>query len=580
MSIPNTDIVLCNNVPLDLSYDHTIDFDDLAAQTSYFNAKASFTFNDITYIKTTDSFKVVGGLETFIYVTYCFYTNMAGKRIYAFITDKKYINDNCTEMFMKIDVMQTYQFNYTFKHSMVDREHVDRWYSAGSPIMNLVEENLDYGNNYRLAQQTVYSGNQPWDWFLVVATEALGTDPLGVSAVQGVPTPFHFYLIPHNRSIASTYTAKGASSHSIIAGNTFSTIAAELKIISVSYIHYLPIDVSIVLSGSEYTFTCAGAEFVPTPYNATGTYILKLTETTRTNTVTQLGSHSRYSDIIMPASFSATASRSYTYESKLLFYPYLYYLMTDHQSTPTLIKNELLPATVVMKAVQGLSAQPKVKYYIDNYNGVDSEGKYTNVMNTSVNDLGLSSDAYINYMQNNKASAISGIGLALAGGAISLGVGAATGGVGLAMGAGVALSSFSTVAGELAKRKDLVNMPDNARSYGNNIAFDMIDNNRSLYMFRFEISDTYKRIIGDYFALYGYKSNVLKVPSLRTRLRYNFIKTLQCNLASVNNSGVPSPHMEKLQDIYNKGVTIWHHRSGYAVDVKNYQYDNVEVSLI
>ena len=38
--MPNSDIVLCKNVPLDAGYDHTVTFSSQAAQLAYFYSKA------------------------------------------------------------------------------------------------------------------------------------------------------------------------------------------------------------------------------------------------------------------------------------------------------------------------------------------------------------------------------------------------------------------------------------------------------------------------------------------------------------------------------------------------------------
>lgn len=43
---------------------------------------------------------------------------------YAYIVDIKYINDNMTELKIETDVFQTWQFDFIYKKSFVERKHV------------------------------------------------------------------------------------------------------------------------------------------------------------------------------------------------------------------------------------------------------------------------------------------------------------------------------------------------------------------------------------------------------------------------------------------------------------------------
>lgn len=47
------------------------------------------------------------------------------KYYYAYITDLKYINDKMTEIYIKTDVFQTWQFDFIYKECFVEREHVN-----------------------------------------------------------------------------------------------------------------------------------------------------------------------------------------------------------------------------------------------------------------------------------------------------------------------------------------------------------------------------------------------------------------------------------------------------------------------
>jgi hypothetical protein len=60
--------------------------------------------------------------------------------------------------------------------------------------------------------------------------------------------------------------------------------------------------------------------------------------------------------------------------------------------------------------------------------------------------------------------------------------------------------------------------------------------------------------IDDYFEMYGYKTNEVKVPDLKSRPYWNYIKTANINITG----NIPEEDKKKLRGIYDKGVTIWH----------------------
>jgi hypothetical protein len=66
--------------------------------------------------------------------------------------------------------------------------------------------------------------------------------------------------------------------------------------------------------------------------------------------------------------------------------------------------------------------------------------------------------------------------------------------------------------------------------------------------------------------MYGYKVNTVKIANTHCRESWNYIKTIDVNIKG----DIPSEDMEKLKQIYNEGVTLWHSPSKYC----NYSYSN------
>jgi hypothetical protein len=68
------------------------------------------------------------------------------------------------------------------------------------------------------------------------------------------------------------------------------------------------------------------------------------------------------------------------------------------------------------------------------------------------------------------------------------------------------------------------------------------------------ITQQYAKMIDDYFEMFGYKVNEVKVPYTKSRPCWNYVQTIDVNLIG----GIPVEDMAELKKIYNDGVTLWH----------------------
>ena len=72
--------------------------------------------------------------------------------------------------------------------------------------------------------------------------------------------------------------------------------------------------------------------------------------------------------------------------------------------------------------------------------------------------------------------------------------------------------------------------------------------------YKMSIKQEYAKIIDDFFSMFGYKVNEVKIPNIIGRQNWNYVKTIDCNLLG----DIPQEDMQKLKDIFNSGVTFWH----------------------
>ena len=77
------------------------------------------------------------------------------------------------------------------------------------------------------------------------------------------------------------------------------------------------------------------------------------------------------------------------------------------------------------------------------------------------------------------------------------------------------------------------------------------------------------KIIDSYFSRFGYKINETKTPNLSHRQNFNYVEIGSSECIGYGN-GVPSKHMENINNAFRKGVTIWKNHSNLG----NYSVSN------
>ena len=97
--IPDGEVKVLTNIPLDPDYNHTIFFASETARTAYFESHASsyYSFDKMIYIRQTGRVRAPVSGDLFQNCNYMMYRNKQylDKWFYAFIKQIYYINDNC-----------------------------------------------------------------------------------------------------------------------------------------------------------------------------------------------------------------------------------------------------------------------------------------------------------------------------------------------------------------------------------------------------------------------------------------------------------------------------------------------------
>lgn len=132
---PDATILICQDIPLNASYDDTLTFYDengvwdYTAQYNYFSGKTTqvMTKEHYSVVRERDGvLRVEGDVGLWQKVNYMVFTNknFGGKHFYAFINSAEYVNPNTTFLHFQLDVMQTWLGDLVIESSMIEREHV------------------------------------------------------------------------------------------------------------------------------------------------------------------------------------------------------------------------------------------------------------------------------------------------------------------------------------------------------------------------------------------------------------------------------------------------------------------------
>lgn len=142
-------------VRFDVTKDHQLTFSDGVAQVDFFlNVLQGEVLNASSYQRKDYKVRFNLGIDLIEQYNYMVVRNMPYnyKYFFYYITDMEYINDEMTEITIKLDVFQTYQFDFIYKKCYIEREHVN----DDTVGKNIVPEDIETGD-YIINSQTHWS---------------------------------------------------------------------------------------------------------------------------------------------------------------------------------------------------------------------------------------------------------------------------------------------------------------------------------------------------------------------------------------------------------------------------------------
>lgn len=617
MAIPSGEIYLLKGVPLTSTYEHTIDFKDKDEQFNYFYSFVKRVITKYTYIRREREYLSVElPLKDLDDVNYMLFRSADSERLYyAFVTDKVYTNPSTSTVFYALDVMQTFQFDYKWNASYIRQAHVDRWTAEYKPIYSKTDEGLDYGTEYSIESAYKLEQSDSVRWLLVTMRDYSALVDSGYvttnSQFKPVPGTFVSFLVPicDDSGDMTSYTITNSAALDITGINAAgifhgyeSLINLMLKsalgdyIISISLLTYNPFIVNTTLKTArsfDVTLNTA-ANYGAASFKGSGTYqflIVYDADRTLFNNVLARAEWSIGLENTLPtaAQWSEIKRKPYTtprdkrFESKLLCAPYRYNLLTDWRNSPVIFKNEYMTTDeIVVNYSLALSHNAPMRFWVKDYKR-DPEGRYTSLVQSMAPEFPVVSDAYSQYILQNKntiqanltnaminaaTGTISGVASGFSAGPIGAIIGGITGGI------SQGLNLQQHIRNENAKQGDLKAVPDGVINNADS-AFSIVDKNDVVTFYRMRICCENEEIIAEIFNMSGYKVNRVEIPNTRSRTRFNYIQTAGANITG----SISQQYLTQLKEIFNAGVTIWHYNKEHF-NMLDYSYENIEVNLI
>lgn len=568
---------LISGVNFNNTYEHTRWFDSRAKQDTYFDSKQKvLEMKDCSFIKKDNNYviRVNSHIDNLNSVNYLYFTNPhnSSLRYYCFVTSMEYIQQNTTAIYFTLDVIQSFMFQLSFKKSFIIREHQNRWNSDGSPVINRVPEDLDYGDTY----ETVLFESFGWDIaFLVIQLKEDIVDNKIKSSWSGVPQPLMNLVYPYKLdgsmlSINVDGEPMPYVQPYILLDNIYSNPETVNNVSQIYVTDRAGLNCSYdgtTLNVNSDSSTGSNYRITGIINGATTAWAIQVLKQIETNTNIH-NNGDKYK------AFNVS-------ESKLLMYPYSLTTLDDFKGNRIDLKLENINAdTLDIEIVGSLGSANKVSYNVKNYSHSSSNpiaNMETSLINDSTNDIPIISDYTSAFIQGNMNTVKTKATTTAIMGANDVVTKSFQGivdtfnrsqAVQVGSAFSSALATSSSLLRQRSKLKDIQNVPPNMVKQGGNSHFDYAFNVHGCHILHKTIKTEYKNQLTSYFQVYGYKVNRFGVPNIHTRESWNYIELEKANITgNINND-----YLNTIKGVFQRGVTLWH-----VDDVLNYSLPNDEI---
>ena len=513
MSAPQSEIHILKGLRIDNRYINTLYFENATEQYNYFVSKSVRHFTNYTYLRKSWSIKVNATMETATGWNYLMFRNPGSKWWYYFITNIEYINDETVELFLEMDVIQSYLFDFHFNETFIERTHV----TNDGLGKNNVPEDLEFGE---LVSCNVAETTELNDLCILVLTSVVPSWDNTNNTVGGTSEPL---------------------------GRKLNNIFSGLAVIYVDMSNWDKLATALRES-TEFNEGVVCMWVFPKAlvgYN-----------------------HNEHDEVFYSPygnkSFTVTSKRPDTLgggyvprNKKLYNYPYNSLYVTNNAGSCGIYRYEMFgdPESIVFKVTGAISPESSPYMYPLNYKN-NQRAYEEGVSLPSYPTCAWNSDTYKLWLaQNQNTQAVEsaqGYGKII-GGAIAGVAGLATGNLAVAgIGGTMLLTGAQQIANQMAQKADKDVQPPEAK--GNfSASTNIVAGFHKFTLIQKTVSAGWAEKVDNYFDMYGYRVNHRDVPNLRARQHFTYIKTVGANIYG----NIPNDDLQKIVNIFDNGITLW-----------------------
>ena len=166
-------------------------------------------------------------------------------------------------------------------------------------------------------------------------------------------------------------------------------------------------------------------------------------------------------------------------------------------------------------------------------------------------------DTYTNWLTSNSVN----LGWKAVGGVAGIIGGAAliASGAGAGVGIGMIAGGIGMISNTLMETYNHSLVPDQAQGNTNSGDVAYSAEKMEVVAYKMSIRSEMAQVIDNYFSMFGYQVNSLKIPNITGRTNWNYVKTNGANIQG----DIPENHLNEIKTIFNNGVTLWHNPSTY-----------------
>lgn len=538
---PNSDVWICRGVPLDSRSKYTYRPSSKNAQFEAFSAYSVYTLTAQSYIRhSNNTIRVAIAPDLLLTCNYMMFrnTSFGNKIFYAFITDVEYSTTESSIITYSIDNIQTYFFDVSFNASYIEREHSITDNIGDSitpePVITSGQEIYSTPKPLQFSESGLYT--------VVVTTKNL------LNPTARVYTTFSLFTLA-GLMLAGSFNVCNVTSDNL----------PDFVNVITSYIENAG-GISEILA--IYSIPKTG--YTANEWDSVHTWLAPNASIQQPDT--------QYVSVDMP--IVGTALDGYTPQNhKLYTFPFCFLRVTDYRGASKDLRYEYMPAENQFQLVNsGVLPSPSAQLACRVYAGTDKQmSNWDNSLiisdfPTPTLTLTEFSEYYGNTHNSQIATQISNI-------------------------ASSVMGAFSAIKNPVQAVNNVVDSVTNLGGYIGQIA-DLENNSLSIngfsggFLSRVYGRDSFGsyrvcynadmlKQYDDFFTMYGYTVNALKIPQFaqaQRRKAYNYCKTKNACIQSLGATslGVPDTAIKDIQSALDGGLCLWE----ILANVGNYSVDN------